>query len=189
MGGASQPGAARRGWAASSGARMARTARAERLALVLPAVALGAVAAAAFLWRSLAWEPAVRVDGWAYAAWGQALARAERPLFELGATTPKPLAALIGLVVVPLPPERALALVAAVALAAIAASLFAAAFREAGTVAAVVAVAAFAFGVELNVVIAFGYIDAVVAALILVGIALRGRSRVGALVLAGLLRP
>jgi hypothetical protein len=142
-----------------------------------------------FLWRTLTWRPAVRVDGWAYAAWGQALARGERPLFDLGATTPKPLAALIGVLVVPLPPERALALVAALALGAVAASLFAAAYREGGAVAAAIAVVALAVGARLNVVVAFGYIDAVVSALLLAGVALRGRLRIAALALAGLLRP
>jgi hypothetical protein len=187
MSSARQPDAARAGWTGAG--RDSRVAHGEHLGIVLPSLALAGVAAAAFLWRSLSWAPAVRVDGWAYAAWGHALLRGERPLFELGATTPKPLAALIGVVAVPLPPERALALVAALALASVAASLFAAAYREAGVVAAAVAVASFAIGVDLDVVLAFGYIDAVVAALILAGVALRGRLRIAALVLAGLLRP
>jgi len=131
----------------------------------------------------------VTVDAWAYAAWGQALARGERPLFDLGATTPKPLAALLGFLVVPLPPERAFAVVAALALAALAASLFAVAHREDGVAAAAISVVALLVGARLNVILAFGYIDAAVSALILVGIALRGRLRVAALVLAGLLRP
>ena len=160
-----------------------------RLAVWRPTLVIAGVAGAAFVWRSLSWKPAVRVDGWAYAAWGQALVRGERPLFDLGATTPKPLAALIGVFVVPLPADRAFAMVAALALALVAASLFAAAAREAGVVAAAISVASFAVGVDLNVVVAFGYIDAVVSALVLAGIALRGRLRIGALVLAGLLRP
>jgi hypothetical protein len=162
---------------------------ADRITLLLPATTIAGVGVAAFLWRTLAWQPAVRVDGWAYAAWGQALARGERPLFDLGATTPKPLAALLGFLVVPLPPERAFAVVAALALAALAASLFAVAYREGGPVAAAISVVSLLVGARLNVVLAFGYIDAVVSALILVGIALRGRLRVAALVLAGLLRP
>ena len=162
---------------------------ADRLTLLLPATTIAGVGVATFLWRTLVWQPAVRVDGWAYAAWGQALARGERPLFDLGATTPKPLAALLGFLVVPLPPERAFAVVAALALAALAASLFAVAYRAGGTIAAAISVVALLVGARLNVVLAFGYIDAVVSALILVGIALRGRLRVAALVLAGLLRP
>jgi hypothetical protein len=159
------------------------------LELVLPAVVIAGVGGAVFLWRTLMWKPAVRVDGWAYAAWGQALARGERPLFDLGATTPKPLAAVIGLLVVPLPPERAFAVVAALALGALAASLFAVAYREGGAAAAAISVVALLVGAQLNVVVAFGYIDAVASALVLAGLALRGRLRIAALVLAGLLRP
>jgi hypothetical protein len=162
---------------------------ARRLALLLPAMSIAGVGGAAFLWRILAWQPAVTVDAWAYAAWGQALARGERPLFDLGATTPKPLGALLGALVVPLPPERAMAVVVALALGTLAASLFAAAYREGGAVAAAVAVVVLAAGARLNVIAAFAYIDAVVAAFVLAGVALRGRLRIGALVLAGLLRP
>jgi len=168
--------------------RMSRL-RTEQFTLLLSAAAIAAVGGAAFLWRILAWQPAVTVDAWAYAAWGQALARGERPLFDLGATTPKPLAALLGALVVPLPPERALAVVVALALGTLAASLFAAAYREGGAVAGAVAVVVLAAGARLNVIAAFAYIDAVVAAFVLAGVALRGRLRIGALVLAGLLRP
>ena len=187
MSNARQPDAARPGWTGAGS--LPRVAPGHRLAVWRPTLVIAGVAGAAFVWRSLSWKPAVRVDGWAYAAWGQALVRGERPLFDLGATTPKPLAALIGVFVVPLPADRAFAMVAALALALVAASLFAAAAREAGVVAAAISVASFAVGVDLNVVVAFGYIDAVVSALVLAGIALRGRLRIGALVLAGLLRP
>ncbi|MGH3032581.1 MAG: hypothetical protein ACRDNE_17805, partial [Gaiellaceae bacterium] len=172
-----------------AGERLSRWKAARGLSCALPAAALAALAGATFLWRVLAWQPAATVDAWAYGAWGQALARGERPLFELGATTPKPLAALLGTVVAPLPPERALAVVVALALGALAASLFAAAYREGGAVAAVVAVVALAVGARLDAAVAFAYIDGVVAALVLAGVALRGRLRIGALVLAGLLRP
>src|SRR6266545_2092655 len=98
-----------------TGERLSRRSASEGFTLALPAIAIAGVGGAAFLWRALAWQPAVTVDAWAYAAWGQALARGERPLFDLGATTPKPLAALLGALVVPLPPERALAVVVALA--------------------------------------------------------------------------
>lgn len=170
------------------GERLLLSGRADWLT-ILPALLLAVAGGAAFLWRTLAWEPAVRVDGWAYAAWGQALVRGERPLFELSATTPKPLAALLGALVVPLPPERALAVVAALALGVLAASLFAVARREAGAAAAVIAVVVLAVAARLDLVVAFGYIDAVVAALVMTAIALHGRVRIAPLVLAGLLRP
>jgi hypothetical protein len=137
----------------------------------------------------LAWPAATGYDAWAYTTWGQALARFERPLFELGATTPKPLATLLALPVVPLPPERAFPLVVAVFAGVLAGALFAAARREAGTLAGVGALAALAFGVRLEPILWFGHSDGITAALVVVGVALRGRPRVAALVLAGLLRP
>lgn len=142
-----------------------------------------------FLWRTLAWRPGATVDAWAYAAWGQALSRGERPLFELGATTPKPLGAVLGLLVTPLAPERAFAVVVALALGLLVAALFAAAYRVGGTVAAAGAVIAFVAGARLDVAIASAYVDVVVTALVFTGVALRGRLRIAALVLAGLLRP
>ena len=181
--------AARPRFSARAGERPSRRNEVRSLAPALPAAALAALAGAAFLWRVLAWQPAATVDAWAYAAWGQALARAERPLFELGSTTPKPLAAVLGTLVSPLPADRAFAVVVALALGALAAALFAAAYREGGAVAAAVSVVVLAVGARLDAAVAFAYVDGVVAALVLAGIALRGRLRIGALVLAGLLRP
>jgi hypothetical protein len=137
----------------------------------------------------LAWPAATGYDAWAYTAWGQALARLERPLYELGATTPKPLATLLALPVVPLPPERAFPLVVAVFVGVLAGALFAAARRKAGTVAGVGALTALAFGVRLEPILWFGHSDGITAALVVLGVALRGWPRVAALVLAGLLRP
>jgi hypothetical protein len=137
----------------------------------------------------LAWPAATGYDAWAYTAWGQALARLERPLFELGATTPKPLATLLALPVVPLPPARAFPLVVAVFMGVLAGALFAAARREAGTVAGVGGLVALAFGVRLEPILWFAHSDGITAALVLLGVALRGWPRVAALVLAGLLRP
>jgi hypothetical protein len=184
-----QPDAARPGLAPPKTERVSRRNAAERFARALPVALIAVLGGGAFLWRVLAWQPAPTVDAWAYAAWGQAISRAERPLFDLGATTPKPLAALLGALVVPLPAERALAVVVALALGGLAASLFAAAYREGGAVAGAAAVVALAAGARLDVAVAFAYIDVVVAALVMAGVALRGRLRMGAFVLAGLLRP
>lgn len=164
--------------------------RAQRLdrALVLPGVTVAVVGGAAFLWRTLAWPVAASADAWAYTAWGQALARLERPLFELGATAPKPLGALLGLLVVPLPSERGFAVIVALALGALAGVLFATAYREGGSLAGAVAVAVVVVAAPLDLTIAFAYVDAVATALVLAAIAVRGRLRIGALVLAGLLR-
>ena len=160
-----------------------------RRSLAPAAAAVGVLGGAAFLWRVLTWESAVSPDAWAYTAWGQAVARGERPLVELGATTPKPLGTFLGLLVVPLPPDRGFAVVVALGLGALAAFLFAAAYREGGAVAAAVAVVALAVGAQLDVALAFAYVDVVTSALIVAGIAFRGRLRIAALVVAGLLRP
>jgi hypothetical protein len=157
-------------------------------ALVLPGVTVAAVGAGAFLWRTLTWPVAASPDAWAYAAWGQALARAERPLFELGATAPKPLAAALGFLVVPLPPERGFAVLVALALGALAAVLFLAAHQEGGSLAGALAVAVLLVAAPLDAALAFAFVDAVTALLVLVAVVARGRLRIGALVLAGLLR-
>jgi hypothetical protein len=158
-------------------------------ALVPAAAAVGVLGGGAFLWRVLAWPSAVSPDAWAYAAWGQAVARGERPLFELAATTPKPLATFLGLLVAPLPPDRGMAVVVVLALGALVAFLFAATYREGSALAAAVAVVALALGAQLRPAIAYAFIDVVTAALIMAGIAFRGRPRIAAMVLAGLLRP
>jgi hypothetical protein len=168
---------------------MSRAHLGERLTLGLAAAAVALAAGAAVLWRLLSWPAAATVDAWAYAAWGQAVARFERPLFELGATTPKPLAAVLGTLASPLPPGRAFPVVVALAAAGLAAALFAAALREGGAVAAAVAVVALAFGASLPTSVAFGLVDVVVAAFVTAGVALRGPWRIAAFVLAGLLRP
>jgi hypothetical protein len=166
-----------------------RSYSAEGLRLAVPAAVLSVAAGAVFLWRTLAWQPAATVDPWAYASWGQALARAERPLFELGATTPKPLAALLGAFVAPLPAERAFAVVVVLAAAVLVGALFAAAFRTEGTLAAVASVVILVIALPLGQILSFAYVDAVVAALVMLGVALRGPWRLAALILAGLLRP
>ena len=182
--------------AAMTGARQHGAVRRDRvvflrshLSSALPVASVAIAAAAASLWRLLSWPPAATVDAWAYTAWGQAIARAERPLFELGATTPKPLAALLGAIVVPLPPERAFAVVVALAAAALVAGLFVAGHRQGGPIAAAGAVVAFALGARISVSVAYAHIDVLVAALVVAGVALRGPGRIGAFVAAGLLRP
>lgn len=148
----------------------------------------GAGAAGLFVARTLSWPSASTYDAWAYAAWGQALVRGERLVYN-AATTPKPLATLLGAVVSPLPPARAMAMVVALALAALVASLLAVGFREGGALAGALAVAAFLWAARLDEVVWFALIDAVTAAIVVAAIAFTGRTRVVLLVLAGLLRP
>jgi hypothetical protein len=155
--------------------------------LVAPAI-VGAGAAGLFLWRTLSWPSASSFDAWAYAAWGQHIAGVDRLVYNTG-TTPKPLASVLGAVVSPLPPARAMAVVVALALGILAAALFAAAERRAGPVAAAVSVGAFALAADLEPVLWFSLIDAATAALVVLSLALAGRGTVGSLVLSGLLRP
>lgn len=145
-------------------------------------------AAAVFLVRTLSWPSASNNDAWAYAAWGQAIARGEQLVYNVG-TTPKPLASLLAAVVSPLPPARAMALVVALALGLLVAGLLAAGYREAGALAGAVAAVAFVLSARVDQILWFSNIDAVTAALVVTSIALRGRARIVPLVLAGLLRP
>jgi hypothetical protein len=159
--------------------------------LTAPRVAVGAVGvatAAIFVARTFTWPSASSNDAWAYAAWGQALARGEQLVYNT-ATTPKPLATVLAAIVSPLPPNRAWALVVALALGVLVAALLAAGYREAGTLGGVAAVGAFVFAAPLERVLWSSLVDAVTAALVVLAIALRGRARVASLVLAGLLRP
>jgi len=157
---------------------------APRAAIVVTGVATATI----FLVRTFTWPSASSSDAWAYAAWGQALARGEQLVYNT-ATTPKPLASVLAAIVSPLPPTRAWALVVGVALGVLVAALLAAGFREAGTLGGAVAVGAFVFAAPLERVIWNSLVDAVTAALVVLAIALRGRLRIASLVLAGLLRP
>lgn len=159
--------------------------------LTAPRLAVGAVAAGtaiAFGIRTITWPSASSYDAWAYAAWGQAIARGEQLVYNL-ATTPKPLASLLGAIVSPLPPTRAMALVVALALGLLVASLVAAGYREAGALGAAIAALAFVLAARLDEVLWFSLIDAVTAALLALAVALSGRARIISLMLAGLLRP
>jgi hypothetical protein len=159
--------------------------------LTAPRVAVGAVGvatAAIFVARTFTWPSASSSDAWAYAAWGQALARGEQLVYNT-ATTPKPLASVLAAIVSPLPPTRAWALVVGLALGVLVASLLAAGSREAGTLGGVAAVGAFVVAAPLERVLWTSLVDAVTAALVVLAIALRGRARIASLVLAGLLRP
>jgi hypothetical protein len=153
------------------------------------AVAVAGVGAAGlFVARILSWPSASTYDAWAYAAWGQALVRGERLVYN-AATTPKPLATLLGAVVSPLPPARAMAMVVALALGALVASLLAVGFREGGALAGAFAVAAFLWTARLDEVVWFALIDGVTAAIVVAAVAFTGRTRMVLLILSGLLRP
>jgi len=144
--------------------------------------------AALLLARSLSWPSASSYDAWAYAAWGQAIARGEQLVYNVS-TTPKPLASLLAAIVSPLPPERSWGLVVVLALGVLIGALLAAGYRDAGTLGAAVAAVAFVVVVPLDWILWLSLVDAVTAALVVLGIASRGRARIVSFVLAGLLRP
>ena len=97
-----------------------------------PALVVGSIAAVLFVRMRLASSPIASPDAWAYSAWGQALARGERPVYELAATTPKPLATVLAAITSPLPAPKGVAVIVALGLAVIIGSLFFVGFREAG---------------------------------------------------------
>jgi hypothetical protein len=138
--------------------------------------------------RWLSWPSASSYDAWAYAAWGQALARGEELVYNVS-TTPKPLAAVLSATVAPLDPSRAWGLVVVLALGLVVGALLAGGYRYAGTIGAAVAAVAFVVAAPLDWILWLSLADAVTAGLVLLGIALRGPARIAAFVLAGLLRP
>jgi hypothetical protein len=154
-----------------------------------PPVVVGTVAASVFSWLVLSNPPASSPDTWAYSTWGQAIARGERPVYEMSATTPKPLATILGTIAAPLPAPRGMALMVAIALGALVGGIFFFASKEAGAVAAVAAVVAFLIVGSLDDSLWHSHIDIVAAALVALGLAFRRVGRVACWVLAGLLRP
>src|SRR6478609_1409857 len=84
----------------------------------IQALAVWVAATVAMTWRVLSWTPRQSPDAWAYLAWGQALLRGERPLYNHALTTPKPLGLLLGMIAEPLPPDRGFQLVVIVLLGA-----------------------------------------------------------------------
>jgi hypothetical protein len=160
-----------------------------RLASRLPLAVLGVASAGILLWRTLSWPAAASPDAWAYLSWGETLLHGDRLGYELTATTPKPLGGVLGALASPLPPDRALGIVVALALVVLLGALFVAAEKRAGPAAGALAVIVFLAAAGLSDVLAFQLIDAVTAALVAVALAVRGRLRVGALIVAGLLRP
>jgi hypothetical protein len=152
-------------------------------------LAVGVASAGLFLWRTLTWPAAASPDAWAYLSWAETLLHGDRLGYELTATAPKPLGSVLGMLVSPLPPDRAMGVVVALALGALVAALFSAAENQAGPAAGFVAVIVFLAAAQLPDILAFQLVDAVTAALVAVAFATRGQARVLALILAGLLRP
>jgi hypothetical protein len=161
----------------------------ERLRTHWPVVAVFLASAGALAWRVSSWPPSQSPDAWAYVAWGQALARGERPLYDRALTTPKPLGSLLGLLVSLLPPQRAFQTAVLVALAVTAAALFWAAYRQSGTLGATVALGALGLSYVVGGSLRAALIDAIGVALVMVALVTRGRVRLACLLVAGLARP
>lgn len=147
------------------------------------------VSGGALAWRASSWPPSQSPDAWAYIAWGQALLRGERPLYDLALTAPKPLGTILGAVVSPLPPQRAFQAIVVLALAVLAAGLYSAAYRQSGTLGATVALGALGVSYVVGASLRAALIDAVGAALVMVAVATRGRPRLACLLVVGLARP
>jgi hypothetical protein len=156
---------------------------------IAPVLLVFCASAAAMGWRAAGWPPSQSTDAYSYGAWGQQITRFEAPLYDRTLTTPKPLGIALGAVTSPLPPQRAFQAAVLVFLAGLAAALFWAAYREGGTVGAVVAMVALATSAVLGVSLRLGLIDGVAAALVMLALVTGGRARYAALVLAGLARP
>jgi hypothetical protein len=153
---------------------------------MVPAVFVGAAVVLAV--RVATWPAGIGFTGWSYAAWGRMLGRGQLHLASTG-IYPKPIAYLLGVVVAPFAPDRAIPLVTACAMAAIVASLWKVGHDTGGalgataTVTGLVATVGFAHGLQ------WASIDVITAGFVALSLATRGRTRVTMLVLAGLGRP
>jgi hypothetical protein len=139
--------------------------------------------------RMLAWPPSFAQDTWVYTLSGQALASGRRPPVSLTSTTPKPLATLLALLVSPLPPARAMAIVTVVFAALLFAATFTYGYRQGGALGAFAAVTALAFLPALSVAFRNEQTDVISAALLVTAIVSGPRARIVCLTLMGLLRP
>ena len=154
-----------------------------------PGLVLGACFGVALLVQALRWPDGMSFDAWSYESWGDSLLRGDAPLYDHARTTPKPLGIFLGAAVGPLPPERGMLVPVTAGLGLLVASLFVAAFRRGGPVAAVAAISAFAIVAPIGRITRSALIDGVTAGLIALAVALGGWASVAVLILAGLLRP
>jgi hypothetical protein len=145
--------------------------------------------AAALAWQAAPWPPSQTPDAWAYIAWGQGLARGEGPVYDHALTTPKPLGFVMGLAVSPIRADRAMQVLVIGFLALLAAALFQAAYRRAGTVGAIAALGALGLSAVIGVSARNALVDGVATGLIMLALVTRGRTRLGSLLVLGLARP
>jgi hypothetical protein len=139
--------------------------------------------------RTLTWPASFAQDTWVYTLSGQALAAGRRPPVSLTNTTPKPLATLLALLVAPLPPLRAMAVVMVVFGALLIAATFIYGYRQGGALPACVAVTVLVFTRAFQIALHAEQTDLISAALLVTAIVSPPRWRITCLVLLGLLRP
>jgi hypothetical protein len=141
--------------------------------------------------RMLTWPPSLRQDQFAYTLAGQVMAELQRPIqvVKLTSTTPKPLTSLLALMISPLPPLRAWAAVVVLATAVLVTAAFIYGRRVGGPLGAFIAVAGLALIHSLPPALYGGEVDLVTAAIVVLSLVAGARSRVGLMILLGLLRP
>jgi hypothetical protein len=142
-----------------------------------------------FAARLLTLRPSFTEDAWVYMLSGQAVAAGRPPPVALTNTTPKPLATLLAVLVSPLPPVRAMDILAALAAGLLASATCVYGYRVAGALGAAVAVAALVAIPAFPIAFYAGQTDLTSAALLVAAIVAGARSRVVFAVLLGLLRP
>ena len=140
--------------------------------------------------RMLSWPAAPSEDAWSYTLSGQALAAFRRPSLTYTYTTPKPLATWLALLVSPVTPTRAMAVVTVLCAAMLVTATFVYGYRQGGgALAACVAVWALAALPAYPYAFYTEQTDVMSAGLLVTAIVTTRRPRMACLILLGLLRP
>ncbi|MDX6547197.1 MAG: hypothetical protein QOG33_747 [Gaiellales bacterium] len=129
------------------------------------------------------------IDDWAYTVWGQAISQGHRPAVESLLTAPKPLAYALGTVVAPFRPGWGMLVAIAIFGAVFVVAIAIAVKQQVGFLGVPIALGFLAWTTGFRYNTETGSADLVTAALVVSALTVRGRWRVGLLVVAGLLRP
>lgn len=131
----------------------------------------------------------ISIDDWGYTVWGQAITQGRRPTLEYLLTAPKPLAYLLGVIAAPFQPGYGIAVVMGVFGAGLAAAIALAVRQQAGFLGVPIALGFLAWTTGFRYNTQRASLDLVSAALVVGALSVRGRWRIGLLVVAGLVRP
>jgi hypothetical protein len=156
---------------------------------VIMAVVLFAGSLTAIIVRMVTHVLHISIDDWGYTVWGQAIAAGRRPSLEYLLTAPKPLAYLLGLIATPFRPGYGIAVVIGMFGAGLVAAIAVAVRRQAGFVGVPIALGFLAWTTGFRYNTQRASVDLVSAAMVIVALSVRGRWRIGLLVVAGLVRP